>query len=71
MDIKDLSEEEMDKYDSALVAILEKIRIIHALGLERQLLNDLKLQAPEQLNTLVAIAMRMDIGHELLYKNYR
>jgi len=70
MEIKDLTDEELDKYDSAYVAIVEKIRIIHALGLHRQLLKDLNDDIPQQLNLLIAHAMRMNIGREQLRNIY-
>lgn len=55
MDIKDLTDEELDKYDSAYVAIVDKIRIIHSLGLEKQLLMDLKEDIPQELNKLIEV----------------
>jgi hypothetical protein len=63
MKYHDLNEEEMDKYDSALVAISDKIRIIHALGLQKQLLADLLNIVPEELDVLVARAKEMGIGN--------
>jgi hypothetical protein len=66
MNYKDLSEEEMDKYDAALVAISDKIRIIHALGLQRQLLADLLNITPEEIEVLVARAKEMNIGNNKL-----
>lgn len=63
MKYNDLNEEEMDKYDSALVAISDKIRIIHALGLQKQLLADLLNIVPEELDVLVARAKEMGIGN--------
>jgi hypothetical protein len=62
----DLSQEEMDKYDSALVAISDKIRIIHALGLQKTLLADLLHIVPEELEELVAHAKEMNIGNNKL-----
>lgn len=70
MDYKDLSDEEMDKYESALVAIVDKIRIIHALGLQKQLLNDLNGDVPQELNVLIAHAVRMNLGREQLRNFY-
>ncbi len=70
MEYKDLTDEEMDKYESALVAIVDKIRIIHALGLQKQLLNDLNGDVPQELNTLIAHAVRMNIGREQLRNFY-
>ena len=70
MEYKDLTDEEMDKYESALVAIVDKIRIIHALGLEKQLLSDLNNDAPQELNTLIAHAVRMNIVREQLRNFY-
>lgn len=66
MQYHDLSEEEMDKYDSALVAISDKIRIIHALGLQKTLLADLLHIVPEELEELVAYAKEMNIGNNKL-----
>jgi hypothetical protein len=63
MKYNDLNEEEMDKYDSALVAISDKIRIIHTLGLQKQLLADLLNIVPEELDVLVARAKEMGIGN--------
>ena len=65
MDYKDLTEEEMDKYESALVAIEDKIRIIHTLGLHKTLLADLQHIVPEQLEELIAHAREMQIGSKL------
>jgi uncharacterized membrane protein len=62
----DLSQEEMDKYDSALVAISDKIRIIHALGLQKTLLADLLHIVPEELEVLIAHAKEMNIGNNKL-----
>jgi len=62
----DLTQEEMDKYDSALVAISDKIRIIHALGLQKTLLADLLHIVPEELEVLVAHAKEMNIGNSKL-----
>ena len=70
MEYKDLTDEEMDKYESALVAIVDKIRIIHALGLEKQLLSDLNNDAPQELNLLIANAVRMNLGREQLRNFY-
>ena len=70
MEYKDLTEEEMDKYESALVAIEEKIRIIRALGLEKQLLKDLNEDIPQELNLLIAHAVRMNLGREQLRNFY-
>ena len=70
MEYKDLTEEEMDKYESALVAIEDKIRIIHNLGLQRQLLNDLNEDIPQELNVLIAHAVRMNLGREQLRNFY-
>lgn len=70
MDYKDLTEEEMDKYESALVAIEDKIRIIHNLGLEKQLLKDLNEDIPLELNKLIAHAVRMSLGREQLRNLY-
>ena len=70
MEYKDLTDEEMDKYESALVAIVDKIRIIHALGLQKQLLNDLNGDVPQELNVLIAHAVRMNIGREQLRNFY-
>jgi hypothetical protein len=70
MKYQDLNEEEMDKYDSALVAILEKIRIIHDLGLEKQLLQDLDNLSHQELNKLIATAVRMNLGKEQLRNFY-
>ena len=63
MEYKDLTDEEMDKYESALVAIVDKIRIIHTLGLQKQLLADLLNIVPEELDVLVARAKEMGIGN--------
>jgi hypothetical protein len=63
MKYQDLNEEEMDKYDTALVAISDKIRIIHTLGLQKQLLADLLNIVPEELDVLVARAKEMGIGN--------
>jgi uncharacterized membrane protein len=62
----DLTQEEMDKYDSALVAISDKIRIIHALGLQKTLLADLLHIVPEELEVLIAHAKEMNIGNNKL-----
>ena len=70
MDYKDLTEEEMDKYESALVAIEDKIRTIHNLGLEKQLLKDLNEDIPLELNKLIAHAVRMNLGREQLRNLY-
>jgi hypothetical protein len=70
MEYKDLTEEEMDKYESALVAIEDKIRIIRSLGLEKQLLKDLNQDIPLELNILIATAVRMNIGREQLRNFY-
>jgi hypothetical protein len=70
MEYKDLTEEEMDKYESALVAIENKIRIIRSLGLEKQLLKDLNQDIPLELNILIATAVRMNIGREQLRNFY-
>ena len=70
MEYKDLTDEEMDKYESALVAIVDKIRIIHSLGLEKQILSDLNSDVPQELNTLIAHAVRMNIGREQLRNFY-
>ena len=70
MEYKDLTDEEMDKYESALVAIVDKIRIIHALGLQKQLLNDLNGDVPQELNVLIAHAVRMNLGREQLRNLY-
>lgn len=70
MEYKDLTEEEMDKYESALVAIEDKIRIIHSLGLQRQLLKDLNEDIPQELNVLIAHAVRMNLGREQLRNFY-
>lgn len=70
MDIKDLTQEELDKYDSALVAIIEKIRIIHSLKLEKRLLTDLSEEVPQELNLLIANAVRMNLGREQLRNFY-
>ena len=70
MDIKDLTQEELDKYDSALVAIIEKIRIIHSLKLEKRLLTDLSEEVPQELNLLIANAVRMSLGREQLRNLY-
>lgn len=70
MEYKDLTEEEMDKYESALVAIEDKIRIIHNLGLQRQLLNDLNEDIPQELNVLIAHAVRLNLGREQLRNFY-
>ena len=70
MEYKDLTDEEMDKYESALVAIVDKIRIIHALGLQKQLLNDLNGDVPQELNVLIAHAVRMNIVREQLRNFY-
>jgi len=70
MEYKDLTDEEMDKYESALVAIVDKIRIIHALGLQKQLLNDLNGDVPQELNVLIAHAVRMNLGREQLRNFY-
>lgn len=70
MDIKDLTQEELDKYDSAYVAIVKNIRIIRALGLEKQLLKDLNEDIPQELNILIAYAIRMDLGREQLRNLY-
>lgn len=64
MNANELTDEEMDKYDSALVAILEKIRIIHSLRMEKQLLTDLSKERPEELEELVYQAVRMNIGQQ-------
>lgn len=64
MNVNELTDEEMDKYDSALVAILEKIRIIHSLRMEKQLLTDLSKERPEELEELVYQAVRMNIGQQ-------
>lgn len=65
-----LTDQESNKYDSALVAIIDNISIIHDLGLEEQLLNDLDNLAHEQLNKLIAIAVRMNIGREQVRNVY-
>jgi len=70
MEIKDLTEEEMDKYDSAYVAIVEKMCIINSLGLEKQLLKDLSEDVPQELNKLIAHAVRMNLGREQLRNFY-
>ena len=70
MEYKDLTDEEMDKYESALVAIVDKIRIIHALGLQKQLLKDLNCDVSQELNTLIAHAVRMNLGREQLRNFY-
>ena len=70
MEYKDLTEEEMDKYESALVAIEDKIRIIHSLGLQRQLLKDLNEDIPQELNVLIAHAVRLNLGREQLRNFY-
>lgn len=70
MEIKDLTDEELDKYDSAYVAIVEKICIIRALGLEKQLLKDLNEDIPQELNLLIAHAIRMNLGREQLRNLY-
>ena len=70
MEYKDLTDEEMDKYESALVAIVDKIRIIHALGLQKQLLNDLNCDVSQELNVLIAHAVRMNLGREQLRNFY-
>ena len=69
MNANELTDEEMDKYDSALVAILEKIRIIHSLRMEKHLLADLKRESPDELEELVNQAMRMNIGQQRV-RNY-
>jgi hypothetical protein len=66
MKYHELSEEEMDKYDSALVAISDKIRIIHGLGLQKQFLADLLICIPEELEAFVAYAKEMNIGNSKL-----
>ena len=68
MNLNELNEEEMDKYDSALVAILDKIRIIHRLGMQKQLLADLTQETPDELEELVQQALRMNIGQQQLRK---
>lgn len=68
MNINQLNEEEFDKYDSALVAILDEIRIIHRLGMQKQLLTDLMQQTPDELEELVQQALRMNIGQQRLRK---
>jgi hypothetical protein len=68
MNLNELNEEEMDKYDSALVAILDKIRIIHRLGMHKQLLADLVRQSPDELEELIQQALRMNIGQQRLRK---
>ena len=70
MEYKDLTEEEMDKYESALVAIEDKIRIIYSLGLQQQLLKDLNEDIPLELNKLIAHAVRMNLGREQLRNFY-
>ena len=65
----DLNEEETDKYDSAFVAILKNISIIHSLGLEKQLLTDLLSAVPEQVQSLVSCAKEMKIGDYDLRKS--
>lgn len=70
MEIIELSEEELNKYDSAYVAIVDKIRIIRALGMEKQLLQDLNEDVPQELNILIAQAVRMNIGREQLRNFY-
>lgn len=64
MNMNELTDEEMNKYDSALVAILEKIRIIHSLRMEKQLLIDLSKERPDELEELVYQAVRMNIGQQ-------
>lgn len=64
MNMNELTDEEMNKYDSALVAILEKIRIIHSLRMEKQLLTDLSKERPDELEELVYQAVRMNIGQQ-------
>lgn len=66
MKYQHLTEEEMDKYDTALVAISDKIRIIHTLGLQKTLLADLLHIVPEELEVLVAQAREMNIGNNKL-----
>ena len=66
MKYHELSEEEMDKYDSALVAISDKIRIIHALGLQKQFLADLLNIVPEELEAFIVHAKEMNIGNSKL-----
>lgn len=70
MEYKDLTEEEMDRYESALVAILKNISIIQSLGLEKQLLKDLNDDIPQELNKLIAYAVRMGLGREQLRNLY-
>lgn len=71
MNINELSEEELDKYDSALVAISENIRIIHKLRIQRQFLTDLYDLVPEELEQLMQQAERMYIGKPQLRKGTR
>lgn len=68
MNLNQLNEEELNKYDSALVAILDKIRIIHRLGMHKQLLADLTQQTPDELEELIQQALRMNIGQQRLRK---
>ena len=68
MNLNELNQEELDKYDSALVAILDKIRIIHRLGMQKQLLADLTQETPDELEELVQQALRMNIGQQRLRK---
>lgn len=71
MNINELSEEELDKYDSALVAISENIRIIHKMKMQRQFLTDLYDLVPEELEQLIQQAERMYIGKPQLRKGAR
>ncbi len=66
MKYKDLNEEEMDKYDAALVAISDKISIIHKLNLHKEFLADLINLIPEEIEALVSNAKEMDIGNNRL-----
>lgn len=66
----DLNEEEMNKYDSAFVAISNKIRIIHELGMQKQLLTDLLNTVPEELEQLIAHAREMKIGDKNLRSRF-